>query len=413
MRILAIANAHALAHVSRLLEIAKLLRQHGHEVLFAGYGKYLQVAAWDGFSTRELPYISVEQVVHAVRTQKLWELYRERELAEFIEAELVLYAEFKPDLVLLDNRPTARTSAEIAGLKSASVLNVHMSNYRRTPFFSYVQLAGKFQFPGLDYLDKLENGIENHVYDRMVMGGLNRLRGKLGLPPLFAYQHEEGQHLGLLADTPEFNPVRQLPDHIRYIGPLTWRNTLPAPMCLGHLDPERPTVYFTLGSEGLNELVEQLGVLTRQGIQIVVATGASDLAEQVKPLEGVYLEQFINTDMLLPHCDLVCCHGGNGTLYQALAHGLPCIVVATHAEQNYGGKRIQQLGLGRATTLKKLRREGMASLLESVLQVLGSASYRDAARAIAPRIKAWNGAELGARAIMELILTDNRNTNLN
>ncbi len=403
MRILAIANAHALAHVSRLLEIAKILRKDGHEILFAGHGKYLQVATWDAFPTRELPYITVEQVVHAVRTQKLWELYRERELEGFIAAELALYAEFQPDLVLLDNRPTARTSAEKAGLKSASVLNVHMSNYRRTPFFSYVQLAGKLHLPGLDLADRLENGIENFVYDRLVMGGLDRVRGKLGLPSLYAYQHEEGQHLGLLADTPEFNPVRRLPAHVRYIGPLTWRNTLPAPKCLDRLDPERPTAYFTLGSEGLDELVEQLGVLTRRGIQIVVATGATDLAERAEPPDGVFLEQYINTDTLLPRCNLVCCHGGNGTLYQALGHALPCVVVATHAEQNYGGKRIQQLGLGRATTLKKLRRQGMASLVELVREVLEATSYRDAARAFAPRLRAWNGAELAASQIRKLL----------
>lgn len=411
MRLIALPNAHALAHVSRLLEIAKVLRQRGHEVLFAGHGKYLQVAGWDGFATHELPYITVEQVVHAVRTQKLWELYREKELETFIEAELALYADFRPDLVLIDNRPTARTSAEKAGLKSASVLNVHMSNYRRIPFFSYAQLAGNLQLPGLDFADKVENGIENFVYDRLVMGGLNRVRGKLGLPPLYAYQHEEGQHLGLLADIPEFNPVRRLPDQVRYIGPLTWRNTLPVPACLDRLDPKRPTCYFTLGSEGLDELVGQLGPLTEQGIQVVVAVGAADLSG-IRESPGVYLEQYVNTEQLLPHCNLVCCHGGNGTLYQALAHGLPCVVVATHAEQHYGGKRIQQLGLGLATTLKNLRRQGMASLVESVRKVLETASYRHTARAFEPLIKAWNGAEIAASAIEDQLVTDSRNQHL-
>lgn len=185
MRILAIANAHALAHVSRLLEIAKVLRQQGHEVLFAGHGKYLQVAGWDGFATRELPYITVGQVVRAVRTQRLWELYREPELEGFIEAELTLYAEFRPDLVLLDNRPTARTSAQKAGIRTASVLNVHMSNYRRIPFFSYVQLAGGLPLPGLALADKAENAIEGLMYDRLVMGGLNKIRCRMGLERLY------------------------------------------------------------------------------------------------------------------------------------------------------------------------------------------------------------------------------------
>jgi len=402
MRIVALPNAHALAHVSRLLEIAKVLRQRGHEVLFAGHGKYLQVASWDDFATRELPYITVEQVVHAVRTQKLWELYREQELKGFIAAELALFAEYQPDLVLIDNRPTARTSADKAGLNSASVLNVHMSNYRSIPFFSYVQLAGKLRLPGLNLVDRLENRIENAVYDRLVMGGLNRVRRKMGLAPLYAYEHEEGNKLSFLADIPEFNPVTRLPEQVRYIGPMTWRNTLPAPSCLEHLQPDRPTAYFTLGSEGLEELVMQLGVLAERGIQVVVAAGAADLS-QVQAPAGVFLEQYINTDLLLPHCDLVCCHGGNGTLYQALAHGLPCVVVATHAEQHYGGKRIQQLGLGRSTTLKQLRKQGMSSLVESVRQVLDTPDYRAAARALMPKVQAWNGAELAATALENLL----------
>lgn len=395
MKILAIANAHALAHVSRLLEIAKVLRTRGHEVTFAGHGKYLQAAGWDGFVTHELPYISVERVVEAVRSQKLWILYREVELETFIAAELELYKTVQPDLVLLDNRPSARTSADIAGIKTAAVLNVHMSNYRRIPFFSYSQLTGGL--PGMVLADRLENAIERLVYDRLVMGGLNALRKKRGLKRHYAYEHEEGD-LSLLADIPEFNPVGTLPSHAHFIGPLTWHNNLPAPNCLDKLDPDKPTAYFTLGSEGLDELVAHLGELARQGVQIVVATGAANLANMAAP-EGVFLEQYVNTDALLPHCDLVCCHGGNGTLYQALGFGLPCVVVATHAEQHYGGKRIQELGLGMSLTLKQLRRTGIVKLVEAVRQVLVTPDYRNRAQAFSQHLKNGNSAARAADTI--------------
>ena len=395
MKILAIANAHALAHISRLLEVAKTLRTRGHEVAFAGHGKYLPTAGWDGFAIHELPYISVERVVEAVRSQKLWTLYREAELEGFIDAELALYRSYKPDLVLLDNRPSARTSADIAGIPTAAVLNVHMSNYRRIPFFSYRQLTGGL--PGTALADRLENAIERQVYDRLVMGGLNAIRRKRGLKRRYAYEHEEGD-LSLLADIPEFNPVNSLPAHARYIGPLTWHNTLPPPACLEKLDPDKPTAYFTLGSEGLDELVAKLGLLAQQGIQIVVAAGATNL-DGVSAPEGVFLEQYINTDALLPHCDLVCCHGGNGTLYQALSFGLPCVVVATHAEQHYGGKRIQELGLGASLTLKQLRRDGMEKLIRSVQQVLDSPNYRDSALAFSHNLKNKDSAQRAAAAI--------------
>lgn len=396
MKILAIANAHALAHVSRLLEIAKVLRARGHEIVFAGHGKYLQVAGWDNFETHELPYVSVERAIEAIRSQKLWTLYPEAELELFIAAELALYQRVRPNLVLLDNRPTARTSAEIAGLKTAAVLNVHMSNYRRIPFLSYSQLTRGL--PGTALADHLENALERQIYNWLVMGGLNAIRRKKKLRPLYAYEHEEGELASLLADIPEFNPVGALPPRVRYIGPLTWRNSLAPPACLNKLDANKSAAYFALGSESLDELIAHLGELARQGIQIVVATGAVDTVDVMVP-EGVYLEKYVNTDALLPHCNLVVCHGGNGTLYQALSHGLPCVVVATHAEQHYGGKRIKQLGLGNTLTLKHLQRKGIGDLVEAVRHILANPSFRNQAKNFSQYLKSGDSA---ARAADEI-----------
>jgi UDP:flavonoid glycosyltransferase YjiC (YdhE family) len=396
VKLLALPNAHALAHVSRLLEIAKVLRTRGHEIIFAGHGRYLQVAGWDGFETRELPYMSVEQVVRAVRSGHLWDIYREEQLEKFVAAELSLYKEIQPDLVLLDNRPSARTSAEHAGLKSIAIVNVHLTSYRRLPFFSLGNTLGA-SFPGVTVADRIENASENFFYDQLVMGGLNRIRKRMGLRLLYGYAHEEGDQ-SLLADLPEFSPVRSLPTHAHYVGPLTWHNTLPAPQCLAQLELDKPTIYLALGSESLDDLIPQLGVLAQEGIQVVVATGASPIDTQVS-IKGIFLERYINTDALLPHCSLVCCHGGNGTLYQALAQGLPTVVVATHQEQYYGGKRIRQLGLGKALTLKAVQKRGVNLLTNALRHVLDDSEYRSRAQTFSTYFSGWNGPERAADTI--------------
>ena len=230
------------------------------------------------------------------------------------------------------------------------------------------------------------------------MRDLNRLRRELGLKRLYSYEHEEGD-LSFLADVPEFNPVRRLRPHARFIGPLTWHNNLPPPACLDKLEQDRKTVYFSLGSEGLEELVEHFGVLTGKGLQIVVATGKTEHVLGQQPTPNVFFEEYVNTDRLLPGCDVICCHGGNGTLYQALAFGLPIVAVATHAEQYYGARRIQQLGLGRALTLKRVKREGINILLETVLDVLEGPGYRSRAQAFSQNLRGWDGAELAATEI--------------
>ncbi|WNB77254.1 glycosyltransferase [Methylomonas koyamae] len=397
MKIVAIPNAHALAHVSRLLEIAKILRSDRHEIIFAGFGKFLQLAEDADFAAQELPYITIEQIMDAVRSQKLNRLYCLPELEHFVQEEITLLQRINPDLVLIDNRPTARTAADYCGIKTAAVLNVHMSSYRKLPFFS----LGDY-FSPLQALDPIETKIECWFYDRFVMNDLNKLRQKMGLRRLFGNQHEEGD-LSLLADIPEFNPVRYLPQHAHYVGPITWHNDFPEPSCLPKLDPERKTVYFSLGSASLQELITQLGSLTSENIQIVVAYGKFDesVAKTELP-QHVYLEEYVNADKLLPYCDAVCCHGGNGTLYQALNFGLPVVAVATHAEQAIGAKRLQQLGLGKALHLKDIQTHGVVCLVETIKAVLVDKKMRETCLDFSATLKNWHGAANSALKIESL-----------
>ncbi|MBK8992677.1 MAG: hypothetical protein IPM40_13805 [Gammaproteobacteria bacterium] len=222
------------------------------------------------------------------------------------------------------------------------------------------------------------------------MNGLNAIRREMGLPRLRAYEHEQGA-MTFFVDLPEFNPVRSLPAGASYVGPITWRNNLPAPRCLAELDAGKPTVYLSLGSEGLEDLLPHLETLARKGMQVVVATGAPDVAVDRACPAGVFLEQYVNVDLLLPHCDAVCCHGGNGTLYQALQHGLPVVVVATHQEQAYGGKRIRSLGLGQCMMLRQVEQAGFGLVADALEEVLGNAAYRERARAFSAWVGQYGG----------------------
>jgi hypothetical protein len=136
--------------------------------------------------------------------------------------------------------------ADIAGT-GAAWLNVHMSNYRRIPFFSYRQLTGGL--PGTAAADRLENAIERQIYDRLVMGGLNAVRRKRGLEPRYAYEHEEGD-LSLLAES-----------RVQSGGCIAPMLATSAPTGTTRSPPRvrtswtgPPTAYFTLGSEGLTNL---------------------------------------------------------------------------------------------------------------------------------------------------------------
>jgi UDP:flavonoid glycosyltransferase YjiC (YdhE family) len=229
------------------------------------------------------------------------------------------------------------------------------------------------------------------------MGGLNAIRKKFKLKKIYANEHEEGD-LSLLADIPEFNPTRFLPDHIKFIGPLTWHNNLPAPKSISKINAYQPLVYFSIGSDSLYELLENLTGLAQEGIQFIITTGGKDF-NKIKLPQGIFLEDFVNADALLPYCQLVCCHGGNGTLYQALYHGLPCVSVSTHAEQAVGSKRIQELGLGLSLTLKQINHTGISRLVAAVSQVLENKMFSEKAKSFSLNFKGINGAKKASELI--------------
>lgn len=403
LRILVLINAHSIAHVTRPLEISKVLRARGHQIAFAGCGKYLEVARLEGFESIDLPGLPVDRMREVIRTGKGSDLYRVDELGAWIESELALYKTFKPDLIISDNRITASTSAEVAKIKMVSILNSHMTMFREIPFYSVRRTAiGKIPFLS-KILDILENKIEFALWNLLVSSNLNTVRARLGLAKKYAYRIDEGE-LNLVPDLPEFNPLLGAPKNFVFLGPLTWNSVLPAPECRQKLDKNKKTVYFTIGSEGLDDLIAQIpNCFDLSKVQIVISTGGVAVDPKVIPAGGVFIEKYVNAAELLPRCDLVVCHGGNGTIYQALTYGVPVLGISTHEEQFYCIKRVIDLGLGLGFRSKDLNKHGLKLVGKTATKILNSLSIKNNVQEYQRKIKAWSGAELGSQAIEQVM----------
>jgi UDP:flavonoid glycosyltransferase YjiC (YdhE family) len=62
--------------------------------------------------------------------------------------------------------------------------------------------------------------------------------------------------------------------------------------------------------------------------------------------EHVHVEAWVEQDRVLAEADLVVCHGGSGTVYGALAAGVPVVVVPVFADQFDNGRRVAAAGAG-------------------------------------------------------------------
>ncbi|MDQ3929271.1 MAG: glycosyltransferase [Chloroflexota bacterium] len=87
---------------------------------------------------------------------------------------------------------------------------------------------------------------------------------------------------------------------------------------------KRPTVYATLGTfdnERTDILTAILEGLRDEPINVILTVGRNrDPQEFGKQPTNVHVERYIPNDLLMPYCDLVLCHGGSGTMLDALDH---------------------------------------------------------------------------------------------
>ncbi|ELR98530.1 nucleotide disphospho-sugar-binding domain-containing protein [Gloeocapsa sp. PCC 73106] len=398
MRILALPNSFSIAHVTRLLEIAKILRARGHNIIFAGNGRGLDLVVAEEFEVRDLVDRDPNNIVSATRSKNFFLLFGDpQEIKHYTEAELAMYRELKPDLVLSDDRITASTSTSVANLPHAAVCNAHFTVYSQLPFYIPFYSPSGFQLPQIlkQPIYDSELWIEKVFFDLMLKG-VHQTRREYKLNKIFAYQYNEGKDLTLLADVPSFTPLNNLPKNFHYVGPITWSCPFPAPSSLEVWKQGKKRVYLTLGSGGFGELVCNCQHFADTDMTVIVTVG--NLIDQVSKVsipKNVFIEKYINASTILPHCDVIVCHGGNGTIYQALQYSVPIIGISSHAEQDYGARRIEQLGLGLRLVPKEVMKD-FSVVIKAIDKVINTPKFKENAELFSLQLKNWEGAKNAA-----------------
>lgn len=214
---------------------------------------------------------------------------------------------------------------------------------------------------------------------------LNAARTHFGLVPL-ARVLDQTACAGrcLLATSPSFDfPVAQMPDHVRYVGPLleepSWAVASGHRAIGGDARP-RALVSFSTTHQGQDEVLRRIvAALGQLPVSAVVTLG--------KALEELAIEAPDNVDILgsasheaiLPSTQVVVTHGGHGTVLRALRHGVPLVVMPMGRDQNDNAARVEYHGVG-------IRLDPTASpsdIARAVRDVLADASFAEKAKQMA------------------------------
>ena len=112
----------------------------------------------------------------------------------------------------------------------------------------------------------------------------------------------------------------------------------------------------------------------------------------------IYIESFIDGDLVMQESDLVICHGGNGTIYQALLHGKPIIGIPTIPDQKFNMRRVKSLGFGMSISLESFY-DNPKILIDAIKRVLSNPSYLANAVKFKKLLENYHGEKIGADCI--------------
>lgn len=161
-----------------------------------------------------------------------------------------------------------------------------------------------------------------------------------------------------------------------------------------------PLVYFSLGTIWASAEVVRTVLSGLADLPVrVVATLGSLQSSEVGPIPAnAELHRFVPQQDLLPDASAVVHHAGSGTMFGALAHGVPQVALPQAADNFVNAQVLAHSGAGLVLPPPEVTAPAVA---EAVTRLLEDPSYGVAARTVAEEIDAMPDAETVAASLTE------------
>lgn len=331
-----------LAHICRSLAIAEELYKRGHKVIFA-----LPKRKHHIFSRSPVQFVDIEEYNANDDFGMNVKGFRKQEYIEkMIQSELNLIDKYRPDAVIVDFRISAFAAAAIRRVKAYAI----------------------FVGDGLPYGAHLPNPGMSKILYRLfsnVFPKLYDLASRWYLRPFLSYMKKQGctltfdqwmQPVDFFVPEPSFYmPGISEKLKVHYIGPLGWYGfNIDVPSWFETIRPDGKTIYLSFGGTGFDKHkpIELSKALLDAGYRVIVSTGNISDPSDYPVHPNLYVEKFLPGDIVSSKVDLLICHGGYGTMIDAIHHGVPVLAIPFNPDQILHAARMQELGL--AQSLYKL-----------------------------------------------------------
>ena len=266
----------------------------------------------------------------------------------------------------------ARVAQEAQGIP---LVSVHLSPMLFRSDFEGPRLPVLLVHRGPAWFRRLQWRLIDGVADRTICPWLNEFRGRFGLPPVRGV-FREWMHspLRLIAMFPEWFAPQQpdWPPQTRLAGfPLYSEEGVvePARDVVEFIDAGPPPLVFTPGSAnvyGGDFFQAAADACQRLGQRGLLLTRFPDQVPASLP-DGVRHVDFVPFRWLLKRSALLVHHGGIGSMSQALAAGVPQVIMPMGFDQCDNAARVERLGVGKSLPMKRFHGPALAETIRGLL----------------------------------------------
>lgn len=380
-RILFIGEAATLAHVVRPLVLARSLAADKYDVHFATADNDLMAGKDFIFRDADCTRWTLHSQPSADflrATASGARLFEFSTLEAYAAADIELFRQVRPDLVIGDMRQSLASSAPSYGVPYMAIQNAYWSRFMTLEEFPLPEFASIRMMAKLlgQRAAKFLFGLSRPSVFKHHLQPYNQLREKYGLPPfddlLSALTH--GDHT-LYADLPELVPTRGAPASHHYLGPIQWTPPVPTPPWWEELPTDRPLIYISLGSSGQTDVMPViLDALAKLPVTVMLATAGT--VRRAGYPENVHVADYLPGDKAAERSALVIGNGGSGVIYQAIAAGVPMLGIPSNMDQLLAMAHVERQGCG---IMLRSGSANAASVSRAVEALLEEGRYRSAA----------------------------------
>jgi len=375
-------------HAFPMIALGRALVARGHDVHMQTWQHWQPAVQAEGmtflaapeyrvFPPRARPLKPYEAVVRAAR-----------EMAPQIEG-------VAPDVVVADILTLGPALAgELAGRPVATLIpHVHPVSAEGFPIYSMGArlprtALGRTLWRSMEGLPR--KGLEQG------RGELNETRRRLGLPALARVHGGISSRLALVATFPQLEYPRRWPEHVRVVGPLMWE---PAANEVELPPGDDPLVLVapSTSQDPHHRLVQAaLRGLAGAPVRVLATLNGRPPPRPLAVPDNARLVDWVSYSRTMPHCHVVVCHAGHGTLMRALSHGCAVVACPAAGDMNENAARIDWAGVG---VRLPARFVSPRPLRLATLRALGDPNLR----ARAQRLARWTAKHDAAAVSTDLV----------